>query len=73
MSRPAAGRVEALAWFVIQTRSVVGLIFHVVWESSGGGALLAVCKTLAFRKSSQQQSAIQGRSSGATALLVVVC
>ena len=48
MSRPAAGRVEALAWFVIQTRSVVGLIFHAVWESLGGGALLAVGKTLAF-------------------------
>ena len=43
-----AGRVEALAWFVIQTRSVAGLVFHVVWESFGGGALLAACKTLAF-------------------------
>ena len=52
-----AGRVEALAWFVIQTRSVAGLVFHVVWESFGGGALLAACKTLAFRKKQPGQRA----------------
>ena len=69
-----AGRVEALAWFVIQTRSVAGLVFHVVWESFGGGALLAACKTLAFRKKQPGQRA-QSRDAAVVLQLslVVVC
>ena len=33
---------------MIQTRSVVRVIFDGLWESLVGGALLAACKTLAF-------------------------